>query len=513
MADQSSDSYSPLQSLSRGASFFFVGKGLDNALRFFLNLLLARGLGGVLFSVYTFAFVVLQFVQVLTNLGTDQSILKFIPQYEDDPRKRSLMLGLAYLTSLVAGVVVAVVLYFAAPMVTQFADEAFRPYLTDVLRVLALVLPLNTLTNCIKSVFKSLELPEYQVFIVNVMVPVTRIAMVGIALLLGAELFGVVAATVVATALVFVVAVWLVLQKTDLRPSFRATRDDAVEFFDFSLPLTLNQAGYVLSNRVDILMVGFLGAYIASPDAVGIYKIATVLAGMLILPLSAFSQLFPPIASRLYSNGEMAALESLYRRVTRWSFTMALFPAIGAIVYANELLTLFGDGFTDGEIVLLLFVVAKLTNASVGPSGYVLMMTDHHYLTLVNQWVLGVFNVVFNYLFIKEFGLVGAAIASATVIASVNILRVAEVWYTEGLFPYSKKYVKPVFAGLFTAIVMLGSKFLLTEYVSLPVSGALDDLLLGAVGGLVGLAVFVAALFVLGIEQEDREFAADYLPS
>ncbi|WP_227356777.1 flippase [Haladaptatus salinisoli] len=513
MADQSSDSYSPLRSLSRGASFFMVGKGLDNGLRFLITLVLARGLGGVLFSVYSFSFILLQFVEVLTNLGTDQSIMKFVPQYEDAPRKRRRMLGLAYLTSLVAGVVVAAALYFAAPVVTRFADEAYRPYLTGVLRVLALVLPLNTLTNCIKSVFKGLELPEYQVFIMNVLIPITRFAAVGIALLLGYQIFGVVAATVAATVLVFVAAVWLVLTRTDLRPSFRASRSEVVEFYDFSLPLTLNQAGYVLSNRVDILMVGFLGAYIASPDAAGIYRSATVLAGLLILPLSAFSQLFPPIASRMYSDGRMGDLESLYRRVTRWSFTMALFPAVGAIVYSNELLTLFGDGFTKGQGVLLLFVVAQLTNASVGPSGYVLMMTDHHYLTLVNQWVLGAFNVALNYLFIQQFGLIGAAVASATVIAAVNLLRIAEVWYTEGLFPYSVKYAKPVFAAAAAALVMYGSKYFLTGPVSLPVSGALAALVLGAIGGVLGLAAFAAVLYALGIEREDREFFADYLPS
>ncbi len=510
MADQSSDSYSPLQSVSRGASFFMVGKGLDNGVRFLLNLVLVRGLGELLFSVYAFSFVVLKFVGVLTNLGTDQSILKFVPQYEDNPAKRRRMLGLAYLTSLVAGVAVAVGLYFGAPLVTQYANDEYRPYLTGVLRVFAIVLPFNTLTNCVKSQFKSLELPEYQVFIMNILIPVTRIAAVGIALLLGAELIGVVASTVVATILVFVSAVWLVLQKTDLRPAFGASRADTVEFYDFSLPLTLNQAGYVLSNYVDILMVGF---FVAAGNAAGIYRTATVLAGLLILPLSAFSQLFPPIASRLYNNDQMADLESLYSRVTRWSFTLALFPAVGAIVYSNELLVLFSEGFTEGQSVLLLFVVAQLTNASVGPSGYVLMMTDHQYLTLANQWILGVFNVVLNYLFIQEFGLVGAALASASVITAVNLLRVAEVWYTEGLFPYTFRYVKPIAAGVASAVVMVGTKSVVSNYVTVAEFGAMGAVAQGAVGGVVGLAVFALVLYMLGIEQEDREFFADNLPS
>ncbi|GKZ16215.1 flippase [Haladaptatus sp. T7] len=514
MAEQSSDS--SLKSVSRGASFFMAGKGLDNALRFLLNWVLVRGLGGVLFGAYTLGLVILTFAQVFTNLGTNQAIMKFVPMYEDDPEKRQRMLGLSYLTSLVAGVAIGILIYLLAPWLTGYVEPAYRPYFTDVVRLFAFLLPLNTLMSCFESVFKSLEIPEYQVAIRNVLIPFVRVVSVGIALLLGAALIGTVAATVVAMCITFCLAVWLVMTRADIAPTFRgASRSELVEFYDFSLPLTLNHAGQVLANKVDLLMVGFLAsAYITTKDAVGIYKIATVLGGILLLPLSGFNQLFPSIASRLYNDDKMDDLEALFRRVTRWTFTLGLFPAIGAAIYARELLVVFSDSFAQqGVGVLLLFVVAQLANASVGPSGYVLMMTDHHYLTVANQWLLGICNVVLNYLFIREYGLIGAALATATVIVAINVLRVVEVWYTVGLFPYSRKYVKPLLAGAMTAVAMLGTKSVLTGYVTGIGSPTIVALVQGGVGGLVGLAVFGGALYVLGIEQEDREFMAENIPS
>lgn len=514
MAGNSSDS--SLKSVSRGASFFMAGKGLDNVFRFLLNWILVRGLGGVLFSVYTLGLVILTFAQVFTNLGTNQAIMKFVPMYDDDPEKRQRMLGLSYLTSLVAGVAIGILIYFLAPWLTQYVDPAYQPYFTDVVRLFAFLLPLNTLMSCFESVFKSLEIPEYQVAIRNVLIPFVRVVSVGIALLLGAALVGTVAATVVAMCITFCLAVWLVMTRADITPTFRgASREELVEFYDFSLPLTLNQAGQVLANKVDLLMVGFLaGAYISTKDAVGIYKIATVLGGILLLPLSGFNQLFPPIASRLYNDDKMDDLEALFRRVTRWTFTMGLFPAIGAAIYARELLVLFSDSFAQqGVGVLLLFVVAQLANASVGPSGYVLMMTDHHYLTVANQWLLGICNVVLNFLFIREFGLIGAALATATVIVTINVIRVVEVWYTVGLFPYSRKYVKPLIAGSATAIAMLATKSVLAGYVTGIDSVGIAALVQGAVGGVVGLVVFGGVLYLLGIEQEDREFVSENIPS
>ncbi|WP_458189235.1 oligosaccharide flippase family protein [Haladaptatus sp. NG-WS-4] len=513
MTRESSDTYSALQSVSRGASIFVIGKGIDNGLRYFLTLLLTRGLAApTLFSVYAFATTILAVINVFTNLGTNQSILKFVPQYEDDSGKRRRMLGLAYLTSLGAGIGGGALLYVAAPWITQFSTftaNGAGPYLTEGLRILAIMLPFNTLTNCVKSLFKSLELPEYQVLIENILIPSLRVIMIGIALLLGYQLVGAITATVIGMLLVFAATVWLAYTKASLSPLFSATRAETVEFYNFSLPLTLNQAGYILSNRVDILMVGFL---VAAGDAVGMYKIATVLAGFLILPLNAFSQLFPPIASRLYTNGEIDNLESLYRRVTRWSFTMALFPAVGAIVFSNELLTLFGDSYTQGQFILLLFVIAQLTNASVGPSGYLLMMTDHQYMTLTNQWILGLCNVVLNYFLIMEFGLIGAAIASVTVITSVNVLRVAEVWYFERLFPYSRKYFKPILAALVSAPVMYAVRSVFLKYLSLSMGGTVTALIVGAVGGIFGLVAFGVVLYWLGIEKEDWDFFTKHTP-
>jgi hypothetical protein len=59
---------------------------------------------------------------------------------------------------------------------------------------------------------------------------------------------------------------------------------------------------------------------------------------------------------------------------------------------------------------------------------------------------------------------------------------------------------------------MLATKSVLTGYVAGIGSPAVVALVQGAVGGLVGLAVFGGMLYVLGIEQEDREFMSENIP-
>lgn len=481
--------YASLRSVTRGASIFVAGNGLGKALSFVFNLLLTRGLGANLYGVYTLGFTIAMLVVNFADFGSSKSILKFIPQYDDDRSNQNRTLGLAALSSIVGGLLVGGLLYTLAPTITSLTPE--KPLLTDVLRIFAVFVLFHTVTRTIGSVLQSLELQGYKMLVTSITPRVVRILGAAVALFVGASLVGVTSAIVAASALTLGVALVVFFFRTPFRPTLGSSREETITFYNVSLPLTFVDAGRLLYRRVDLLMVGFL---LSAGSAVGIYQVATLVAGMLRLPLTGFNQLFPPIASRLYSTDKLDELQSLYSQVTRWTFTLSLVPAAGAIVYSNELLGLFGSAFTAGEAVLLLFVLGELVNAAVGPSNYLLMMTDNQYIALVNEWALGLFNIVLNFVFITQFGLIGAALATVSVLSLINLCRVVEVWYLEGLQPYSLKFLKPVIAGIMAGVVMYGANAFFSGIV----------LLIG--GGVLGLVGFCVGLLVLGIEQEDKEF-------
>ena len=159
---------------------------------------------------------------------------------------------------------------------------------------------------------------------------------------------------------------------------------------------------------------------------------------------------------------------------------------------------LFGEEFTAGALVLTLFVIGKSVVAFSGPSNDLLMMTDHQYAVMINHWAFGVVNVVLNYFLIIELGFIGAAISTAAVLAVLNIVRVLEVWYFEGLIPYSRRLWKPIIAALVALAVMYGT--------SLVLSG----LLLLIAGSSAGGVVYLCVLYLLGIEQRDKQMLNDY---
>jgi O-antigen/teichoic acid export membrane protein len=422
-------------------------------------------------------------------------MLRYLPEYEDNLRMQNAMLTIACLTSVGASVIVAIILYWFAPLISRFTID--EPLFIEVIRVGAIVLPFNTLSKTLLAVFKAIDRMDYNVATSSVAQPLFRLLFVGGAVVIGYSVVGAIAGFVVAGILTFLTALIILVERTDLGRIEQPSRLEAKQYYDFSAPLTFTQLGSFFYNRIDLLMVGIL----LSSAAVGIYRVGILVAGVLALPLMAFNQLFPPVASRLYQKGKISELKSVYSVVTRWIFTISLFPGIGAILYSSEVLAVFGEDFSKGAFILTLFTFAQLTNCLVGPGGYLLMMTDHQYLTMVNQLSSGGLNAIFNYVLIVTYGLPGAAVATATVLAGINVARVLQIWYLEGFFPYDLSYAKPLLAGAVSAGVMAS------------VSGFASGYVLIVVGGVLGAGGFAAALAAFGLEEEEKDILRELLSS
>lgn len=485
--DGDSGMVNSLRSISTGASLFFVSRLFRNGVSFGFNLLLTRTLGVGLYGIYTYGYTILQTLLIVTNFGADKLLMKFLPEHQDDSTRQGRILWTVYAISTFFGVIIGIGLFVLAPQLSRATLNS--PQFVNVLRMFAVVIIFDTVARLIAGTFRALEQARLQVFTQNLVTPTLRFVFVAVALFFGGRLLGVVAAVLAASFVTAVVAVFLLVRTIDIRPRVERDLDDLFTLYRFSIPAFAKDTGGILFNKMDIFVVGLL----LSQSAVGIYNAAVILSGLMALPLTALNQLFPPVASRLYGNSEWDELERIYSTVTRWSFTLSLLPVLGAIVFRKELLALFGSEFGTGTAVLVFFSVGQMVNSAVGPSAFLLLMSDHHRTVMVNHWVFGLSNVLLNYVFILEFGLIGAALATSLVLTLLNLVRLGEVYYFHGIHPYSLKYGSSAVAAVAAGCTMWAVSTLTDGFLSL------------LLGGIVGSVVFVTALFVLGFKAEDRE--------
>jgi len=475
-----------LQSVVHGAVVSIAGIGVQKLLLFATTLLLTNGLGVGVYGVYAFSNRLVTSLGSFALLGAEVALLRYIPEAEDDPARRDRVLGLAVGTVVLTGLSFALVLFVAAPWLG--ARTIAHPLFVPVFRTLVVALPLLGLVRLTGNLLRSLEQIVDQTVVLWVALPGLRFCAVAFSLALGFGVLGLVSALVGAAGLTLAIAGLLVHRHTSVRPTGGQSSAEVVQFANYIGPVALGKVGGVLRNRVDVFLVGAL----LSAAAAGIYNVALFLAGFVSLSLVAFNQLFPPAAARLHAADQREELDVLYSVATRWIFTGGLAVAVVEFVLRDELLALFGTAYTGGSLVLAVFLLGQVVNCSVGSAGWLLQMTDHQYLNAANNWLLAVLNVGVSYYALLEFGLIGAAVGTAGSLVVVNLLRIAELWYFEGLQPYTWRFLNPVGASLATGGLLVA------------LTAVLSGGTLLVVGVPAGLVIFGGTLWTLGIEERDK---------
>lgn len=477
-----------LRSVSSGAVIFMSGSGFSKVLGFVFHFILTQYLRTQIYGIYALSYTILTILSDLGTLGASRATLRFLPAEIENGQRKSVTFFLSIVSAMVGSGAIAAALFWFAPLLSKRTLNS--PLFVDVLRVFAVIIPFQALTEVGLTVFRSQERLEYQVFVRDIIKPTLKLSTTGIAVLLAASLVGLAAAITVAVILVFAYTVYLLLTKTNVRPAVNGCRNKAGSFFDFSLPLVIKDVGGLMVTRIDILMIGFL----LTGSNVGIYNIAVLLSGVLLFPLRGINQLVPPIVSRLYEDGDLDQIQSIYSTASRWGFIITLLPTIGIIVHRKAILSVFGTSYVLGGASLVILSLGYLVKSAAGPSGYTLMMTDHQYLLLFNQFLMAVLNVILNYVLILRFGILGAAIATSATRMLINQLRVVEAWYFEGLFPYSIAFLKPILAGIMTFIALS------------TIERAVPGGIAAVTGAIIGPFVFAVLIYLFGLEEIDQQF-------
>jgi O-antigen/teichoic acid export membrane protein len=217
--------------------------------------------------------------------------------------------------------------------------------------------------------------------------------------------------------------------------------------------------------------------------------------------LSSFNMVFAPMIADLANRKEFDLLQTTYQTATRWFLSLALPFFVGLALLAHPILSLFGPEFVAGSSTLAVLAAGQIIAVGVGSVGYLVAMSGHPQMIFWNRLAGLLLNIALTLLLLPRFGLLGAAIAQAIMIAFVNILALVEVRFLLKIQPYTKSYAKPLIA-----ISGAGAATFVSLYVpgmfGLPeIASGLSQIGLGC---LILVIAYLGLLSVQGLEQEDR---------
>lgn len=190
------------------------------------------------------------------------------------------------------------------------------------------------------------------------------------------------------------------------------------EMIMYSSPLILNSISWGLTHAVDrIMLTNMIGS-----EANGIYSVASKIPSLLSLMTSMFTQAWTISLIQDYQ-GERD--KRFYNNVFMATHICCLVVTATMLLFNNNLIPwLLGDTFSEASryVPILLLGTLFLTYSNFFTPFFA--AEKKSVLTMLTAFIGAIFNVIFNYLLIPRFGIMGACIATTGSYICISILRV-----------------------------------------------------------------------------------------
>jgi O-antigen/teichoic acid export membrane protein len=402
-------------------------------------------------------------VSVISLLGLDSATLRFLPKSLADGRKpeaRS-FIKLILSLSLAAGIFFSLILFISR---NYIAIEYYKNIdIASPLLMFAIAIPAFTLTSILVSLLQSFQDVRKRMAIKYISEPIVKFTITALLFWVGWKLEAAMTGIVLAmwcSVILGGLALYRHMHKVsggEKMPS----GERLAPVLKFALPLVLGIFFNVAATRADILMIGSM----INTEQAGIYAAAFQSAAILGLILFSVEQVIAPMLAEMLSGGKKRAKE-IYALSLRWPMMLGMPLFTIFVIMAPELMGVFGPSFHQAVPCFVILLVGQMVALVTGSSNYILLVSGYSKIVMLNELIGATILFVLNFLLIPRLGIIGAAVAVASNLAFINILRVLQVQYFLKLHPYEKTLWKPALAGaaVFIAAFILRSN-IRAEYV------------------------------------------------
>lgn len=466
--------------------------------------LLSRALGAGGYGLYTWSSTIVEGLSLFVVCGMDLAVRRFVGEALARARRDDVhaAAGSALRVIWAGGVLLIVGMFFAAPSLAAWQS---KPGLVTPLRVLS-VGPVffHTATVFINAT-QAAKVMRYGFWTRSVVQPVMLFSLLGLALYVRpgtAAACGAIVTTIVVTALV---SGAFYHRMFSLGPTVRAAlgRAASPEVLRFAAPLVLAGAFWMVLGRLDVLAFGLH----ASDVEVGVYGGCLLFSTSVPQMKGAFEMVVASSIPHSLAVGDLDGLRREIRRHTRWAAVLIVpvFVLFGG--FSDVVLRVLGPEFARGATTLTILVTGQLVSA-LCLSAWVVALSGRAAWSAATAAVFVLIDAVLLRALIPRYGMNGAALATALVVAGSQLALALQAYRIAGVQPFTRGVGSALLAGV--ASVVAGRALMRGWDASLP--------LRFVVAATVSGVVYALCLVLLGLEEEElallrrvREFARTML--
>jgi O-antigen/teichoic acid export membrane protein len=401
-----------------GVKYSFLVNTASMAMVYLSQLLLARFMGVDQYGVYVYALSWLNVLLLFSIIGLDVAMLRFIPQYVSRGEWGNCwgIIKRSYQISLPA----ALVLLLGAWIVILTNYNHLSEDLRNTLAIGAGALPLWVAIKLTQGVLQAFKRPGMSQLLDGVLLPVLLLSLLGLVMGLNIPPSAVTVMTVFAVSCLMVLIFGVVWLRSYVIPppmKMATANYKTREWLMFAVPMLMIVGTHVIMNNSDVIMVG----YIKSPAQAGIYSAAARVAALVSVSLVFVNMVLTPYISEYYYNERRRDLQHLVSVSARIVTLFAVPIFVILTIYGKHILGLFGSEFKDGYYSLLILSAGQLVNALSGSVGYIMILTGKQKQAAYVLGVCATLNIILNFLLIPNYGIEGAALATALILIFWNV--------------------------------------------------------------------------------------------
>lgn len=426
-----------------GSLLVFLGLLVNRGFGFVSHVVMVRFFGPVDFGGIALGLTLLTAGSVFGAAGLNQGLARYLPRLESENQKISVVTtGFVFSTVLSVGIGGMLIVF--APRIASILGS---PSIVTIVRVFAVAIPLQVLLKISIGVVRGTKRTSPKVLISNILLPTSRLLLVVAVVLVGLGQTGIAAAYVVSFGITAAVGVHFAFRLVGFAPHIFPSAEGR-SMLRFSAPLLVGGATSLVVTDLDILMLGAL----ATPGGVGTYKAVYPLGLLLVLSITAVGYLLMPVLSELHAEDKAERMREVYRIAAKWTTALSLPVGYVLLVYPAWLIGLtFGSEYVSGSLALSVLAVGFLSHALTGPNGNALKSLGYPEITMYTSVILAVLNAGLNLLLIPLYGILGAAVATASSYVINNLLNSYILYSRSAISPVSRDLLVVIASGVGSA--------------------------------------------------------------
>ncbi|MFB4167266.1 flippase [Virgibacillus sp. JSM 102003] len=479
-----------LGNVTKQSGLVFMGKIVGLLIGLLFNIVAARFLGAEIYGEFMYIFTFISFFPILALFGLQQGLVYFIPKYNETGKneERNSIITFSFLLVFLFSSIIVLLIYCNSEYIA--GKLLNNPDLNHLVKLMSPLLIFMALSQLSQGVFRGTNKIKYYVTNQELLAPLLKIFVLLVTLFIGGEYYslpfayytGVIIGTIYLVIIIYKLRLFGKLSLLKL--------SKYKELFRFSLPLLFTGYLGLISQKSDLLMIG----YFLGEGQVGIYSIALKIGTLSSFILVAFNTMFAPTISSLYHKNDMNSLLNLYKVFTKWIVLVNLVAFSLILIFSESIMKLFGESYIEGSLALVLVSIGQVVNAGVGSAGYIIIMTGNSKQAMYINIISVVVNVSLNIMLIPEFGIEGAAFSSLVSVVIVNILRLLLVYKNHNMHPYNFSYIKVLLAIVIASTFIGLLNYWLNIYWLVQLTGLICLFLI----------IFSVIYYLLGLSKEDK---------